>query len=152
MEPRSTIWYVQRRGELLAEQFLLDLQPDDIIANSSAAYPFDFIACFTKPNGSTVLIGVEVKTTQQKIDDRYPFPAEQATKLINSNIPILVVVVNVKANEVYFNWIEHAVSAEKQAELSTMRTCNLALRKSSAEEIQRLKSEILTYRILATSR
>jgi hypothetical protein len=143
METRNTNWYVARRGELLAEQFLLALQPDNVSASRSENVPFDFIAFFTKPDQTLFIIGVEVKATQQEIGGRYPFPAKQAMSLLHSNIPVLVVVIDVKTNEVYFNWIKDAIPAEKQAGLSDLQSCTLRLRKSSEEEMQRLRNEIM---------
>ena len=61
MEKRNTAWYVSRRGELLAEQFILNLHPDSVVASPPESSPFDFIAFFTKPDGTPVTIGVEVK-------------------------------------------------------------------------------------------
>ncbi len=148
MEKRNTNWYIARRGELLAEQFLLSLQPDNVVANSPENSPFDFIAFFTKPDHTPFIIGVKVKATQQEIGGRYPFPANQAMQLLRSNIPVLVVVIDVKTNEVYFNWIKDAIPTEKQVGLSELRTCTLRLRKNSDEEMQTLRNEILADRIL----
>jgi hypothetical protein len=151
MEKRSTNWYISRRGELLAEQFLLELQPDSVVANRSEGVPFDFIAFFTTPDYTPVIIGVEVKATQQEISGRHPFPANQALRLLRSNIPVLVVVIDVKTNEVYFNWIKDAIPAEKQAGLSDVHTCSLNLRKSSEEEIHLLRNEILAGHMLSVA-
>src|SRR5579871_3119817 len=41
MEKRNASWYVSRRGELLAEQFLLDLHPDSVVASPQDGHPFD---------------------------------------------------------------------------------------------------------------
>lgn len=148
MEKRNTNWYVSRRGELLAEQFLLELHPDSVVASPQGSPPFDFIAFFTKPDGTPILIGVEVKATQQEIGGRYPFPADQAMRLLRSNIPVLVIVVDVKTSGVYFNGIKNAIPAEKQSTLSELQMCSLHLRKSSEEEVKQLKNEIMVDRIL----
>lgn len=142
MEKQNTAWYVARRGELLAEEFLLDLQPDNIVANPSEGAPVDFVAFFTTRDHIPVTIGVTVKATQKEINGNYSLAADQARRLLHSNLPVLIVVIDVKANEIYFNWIRDAIPLEKQADLG-VRQVLLHLRKSSEEERRRLRDEIL---------
>lgn len=151
MEKQSTAWYVARRGELLAQQFLLDLQPDSVVACDGVNPPFDYIAFFTSADTTLVTVGIEVKATQQDFGGRYPFPTRHARVLLKSNIPVLVVVIDVKATQIYFNWIEDAIPKDKQALLDSVKSCRLQLRKSSAEELIRLRTEILGYQLLKAS-
>ena len=71
-------------------------------------------------------------------------------RLLRSNIPVLVIVVDVKTNEIYFNWIQDAIPPEKQAVLNELRTCSLHLRKSSEEEVRALR-DVLADRISTVS-
>jgi len=149
MEKRTANWYVSRRGELLAEQFLLELQPDSIVASPKDNLAFDFIAIFTKPDRTPVTIGIEVKTTQHEIGGHFEIKTELALRLLKSNIPVLVIVVDAKTNEIYFNWIVNAIPPDKQAVLQQYQTCTLQLRRGTKEEIEQLRSELLGNQLLA---
>jgi len=111
----NVAWYIERRGKLLAEQFLLALSPDNILLNQEG--PFDYLAVFTQKDGAPILIGIQVKATEREIGGRYHLQANLANRLLRANIPVLVVVIDVKTNEVYFEWIDNAISPERQDSL-----------------------------------
>jgi hypothetical protein len=143
MQNRNEAWYVAQRAELLAEQFVLDIHPSSVIKNKIPGPPFDFLAMFMRPDDSPVVIGVEVKATQHEISGAYPFPAKQAVRLLHSNIPILILVIDVKSNDIWFNWIRDAIPPDKQDKLADLHTCRLKLRKSSVEAVEHLRDEII---------
>jgi hypothetical protein len=131
-------WYVEERGILLAGEFLLELG-----AISAAAPPvgigFDYLAFF-KSNDIVTIIAVEVKTTERQIKIRYTVPYSVLHRLQRLNIPALIIVVDVKQNDIYFTWVKDAA-----ASLSTTsgHTISINLRKSTAEEREKLRQEIL---------
>lgn len=139
MEKTNQAWYVTLRGELLAEQFLLDLKPDKLSSMKEADIGFDYMACFAKADGSLIAIAIEVKLTEQEIN-YFRLPASLVKRLQNSNIPVLVVVVDVKHNEIFFNWIHAAVSVKSK---HSSLTCSINLRRATPEELEKLKQEIL---------
>ena len=132
-----------RRGELLAEQFLLGLKPDYVTEMPGSDLGFDYIAFFTKPDKAPVAVAVQVKTTERGINGRYAFPAAQLSRLFHANLPVLILVIDVKNNEIYFNWIKDAVSAEQASALDNRVSWNIALRLSTPEEQEKLRLEIL---------
>lgn len=136
-------WYVARRGELLAEQFLLGLKPDYVTEMRDSDLGFDYMAFFTKPDKSPVAIAVQVKTTERSIQGKYAFPAAQLGRLFYANLPVLILVIDVKNNEIYFNWIKDAVSAEQANALDNRVSSAIPLRLSTPEEQDKLRREIL---------
>ena len=137
-------WYVARRGELLAELFLIELKPDYVTPmRGGADLGFDYVAFFTKPDKSPIAIAVVVKTTERAINGRYPFPVAQLRQLRGGTLPILVLVIDVKHNEMYFNWTDQAVSADQSDAFSNRASYNTTLRLSTPEEQEKLRHEIL---------
>lgn len=143
IEQTNKTWYVARRGELLAEQFLLDLAPSYLSAVQSQDLGIDYMAFVQKADGTPVVIGVEVKTTQHDIKGRYSLPSSQVRHLLNMNVPVLILVVDVKDNNIYFNWVKEALSEEQKASLDKTSSCNIQLRMSTADEREKLRQEII---------
>ena len=142
-EKKNTPWYVTQRGELLAESFLLGLGPNElrIIKDSNAG--FDYVAFFSKADSAPVLIGVVAKATEREVKGHYPFHLAQLKRLQNSNIPILIVVLDVKRNEIYFNWAQDAIPEKNKESLSKRSELPIELRKATLEEVEKLKQEII---------
>jgi hypothetical protein len=101
-------WYVGERGELLAQMFLTDLGP---ISVSRGDGIFDYTVTFAAPNGTLRLIAVEVKATEKPIEDKYSFNADVIRRLSSINVPVLILVVNVKSNAIYYTWAKEAAES-----------------------------------------
>lgn len=144
MKPQqSKTWYVIRRGELLAEEFLVELGIASV-SLKQADVGFDYIGIVAERRTSLFVFGIEVKATENA--DRFTFLTSRLIQLCNSNIPILLLVADVKHSELYFAWAIEAIPAERRANLSQTETCSIKLRRSTPEELQRLKSEIENFR------
>src|SRR5436305_599806 len=96
----SKNWYLGRRAELLAEQFLLNLDPIQVSAIERDDIGFDFLASFSRGN-KTSTIAVEVKAAENIEQHKFYFSHLEVEKLQNSNIPILLIVADVKQNRLY---------------------------------------------------
>jgi hypothetical protein len=92
---------IERRGELLAELFLEELQPL-FLARSTRDLDYDLLLGLRNSKGGINHIGVEVKTTKRLSQMRYPLPQSLFERLRNSNFPVLLLVVNAKENRLYF--------------------------------------------------
>ncbi len=103
-ESKSRSGYVARRGELLAELFLQDLEPE-FVARTTGDVGYDFLVGFRNSRGGVNNIPVEVKTTERLIQNRYPLSRGQYKRFAYSNIPVLFIVVDVKDNRFFYNWI-----------------------------------------------
>lgn len=99
---KQQIW---RRGELMAEMFLESLEPQFVAKSTSSNLVFDFFIGFLNPNGGINTFAVEVKATERSIQGTYLLPAKIYKILSNSNIPVLLLVVDVKENEFYYSWL-----------------------------------------------
>lgn len=141
-EKKTDPWYVTQRGELLAESFLLGLRPDELRVIKNSDVGFDYVAFFSTADSASVLIGVAAIATEQEVNGDYSFQVAQLKRLQNSNIPILIVVLDVKRNGIYFNWAQDAAPEKYKETLSKRSKLPIKLRKATLEEVEKLKQEI----------
>jgi hypothetical protein len=138
-------WYITKRGELLTKQFLFEIEPEDLIyTGDHADHLFDYMALFLKPDGSPVTIAIAVKATEEEIEGVYPFKISDLEKFKNSNIPVLILVIDVKRNKFFLNWAKNGIVPEQKDSLHSEQFVSIVLRQGTPEEIQKLKQEIMT--------
>jgi PAS domain-containing protein len=106
---KSRAELVARRAELTAELFLQDLDPV-FVAQPSPDLAFHFFVGFTNPRRGINLTAVEVKSTERQVHDRFPIHKRLYQRLANSNIPVLILVVDVKQNRLYYSWPTQEIS------------------------------------------
>ena len=94
---------LSRRAELLAELFLQDLGPE-FVARPTADFGYDFFAGFPNPRGGVNIVAVEVKATEARSTDFFMVPMTKYARWVNSNIPVLLLVINTKENVHQFAW------------------------------------------------
>jgi hypothetical protein len=97
---------VGRRGELLAELFLQELEPEFLAKAPSENFAFDFLIGFLNEDGGFNSFAVEVKATETPVSGEYSVKRNLFRKMANSNIPVLLLVIDVKRNELFFAWPE----------------------------------------------
>jgi len=95
---------VGRRGELIAEMFLQDLNPS-YLARPTTDFAYDFFVGFPNPEGGVNTYGVEVKATERPIRRRFPIQTSTYERLAHSSVPALLLAVDVKQNELFYAWI-----------------------------------------------
>jgi hypothetical protein len=132
-------WYVGDRGELLAQIFLEDLNPISV-SHTEHNSLFDYTVTFAAPNGGLRLIAVEVKATERPIKDKYVFGADVVRRLSNINVPVLILVVDVKNNAIYYTWARTAAKLLPQNADTT--TVHVAVKRAD-EHKEKLLQEIL---------
>ena len=103
-EAKSRSLYVERRGELLAELFLQDLKPE-FVARATADVGYDFLVGFRNSRGGVNNISVVVRTTERPVEHRFLLRRAQYRRFAYSNIPVLLIVVDVKHNRFFYAWI-----------------------------------------------
>ncbi len=121
MSTKPTAEMVGRRAELMAELFLQDLGAE-FVARPSAAVGYDFFVGFNNPEGGVNLAAVEVKATDQPVPARFMVQRRLFRRLVNSNIPVLLLVVNVKDNRLFY-----ALPASDPPEDSDANTVSIPL-------------------------
>jgi hypothetical protein len=99
----SPLSIVSRRGELMAELFLQELQPV-FVAQPVTDIGYDFFIGFTNSEGGLNTYAVEVKATQHPVNEKYRMPGDQFRRLVSSNLPVLLLVAEVKQNHLYYAW------------------------------------------------
>jgi hypothetical protein len=95
---------VGRRGELIIELFLQDLEPA-FVAHSTLDFAYDFYVGFTNSEGGINTSAVVAKATERPVGKRYPIQKKWHDQLAHSNIPVLLLVANVKENRLYYAWL-----------------------------------------------
>lgn len=101
MSDRDKTGVLGRRGELLAGLFLQELGPE-FVARPTSDLGYDFFVGFNNPGGGVNIAAVEVKATDRPVKSRYLLPKPLFRRLANSNVPVLLLVVNVKENQMFY--------------------------------------------------
>jgi hypothetical protein len=101
--PRSKI--AARRGELMAELFLQELEPEFISRSTSADLGYDLLVGFQNKKGGINTFAVEVKATERPPEGRVQITRHTFDRIANSNIPGLLLVADVKQNHLYYAWL-----------------------------------------------
>lgn len=137
--------YVQRRAEILAELFLRDLNPKFLAQATFQGAVWDYMAAFQTKKGRLVNITVEVKPTEHPIAAVMAFgtSARQAEQLTNSNMPVLILIVDVKNNSLAWNWASKA-KVEHHPQNRNHAVIRLPVIKGNPDAVRKLLAEIET--------
>ncbi len=96
---------------MLVELFLQELGPKFVARPTvPEEVGYDFFAGFQNQHGGRNIIAVAVKATEQPVGDDFPVRRTTYEQWIHSNIPVLLLVFDVKLNESYFAWLSDAGS------------------------------------------
>jgi hypothetical protein len=101
----SHVSLIGRRGELLAELFLQDLNPE-FVAQTTKDIGYDFLVGFPNSKGGINNFLVEVKATEHIGRRHYQIPRRLYDRAARSNTPVLLLVVDVKENRLYYAWLK----------------------------------------------
>ena len=104
---------ILRRGALMAELFLQELGATYIAKSNAPDFPFDFFIGFTTATGGLNTYAVEVRATEQLVAGHYALRGRLVDYLAQSNIPVLLLVVDVKRNRLYYAWGNSIASAPR---------------------------------------
>lgn len=115
---------VARRGELLAELFLQDLDPV-FVARPTPDLPFHYFVGFKNPHDGINLTAVEVKATERPSPEHFALPRRLYDRLANSNIPGLLLVIDVKHNRVSYAWPTPDAARGRTEKTVTLRLTEL---------------------------
>lgn len=108
---------IGRRAELMAELFLQELEPS-FVAKPTSDFGFDLFVGFQNKIGGINSYAIEVKGTDNPISSKYRMHASTFKRLANSNIPALLLVVDVKENNLFYSWIEREAVQEHEGKVS----------------------------------
>ena len=144
MTEQKKPWFVGERAEALAGLFLLDMNPDYLGKPVAGHAPYDFLVTFTRTDKSLITVAVEVKGTERPLINphRLLLPRGQVQAMENSNTPFLIVVVDVKRNDIGFNWASCLKIKDGRVKMVSHSRYDLPIRKNAPEEIRKLKHEI----------
>jgi len=94
---------IGHRSELMAELLLQEFDPISL-ARPTVDFGYDFLVSFTNSRGGINTFGVEVKGTEKEISSTFAIERRAYDRLANSNIPMLLLVTDVKHNRVFYHW------------------------------------------------
>ncbi len=126
---------IHRRAELLAEFFLQDLGPR-FLARPTSDLGYDSLAGFENARGGINNVAVQVKATEGPVKDGYTISRTLFNRWANSNIPVLLLVIDVKLNHLY-----HAVpsrDASVQVDSKVVRVPVSEINDRTREELLRI--------------
>jgi hypothetical protein len=95
---------IARRGELIAELFLQDLGPA-FVARTTHDMGSDFLVGFTNALGGVNTFAIEVKSTEEPVSDHVAISKQRFDRLAYSNVPAILLVVDVKHNRLHYAWV-----------------------------------------------
>jgi hypothetical protein len=130
--------YASRRGQLLAQQLLLELGAV-FVAQPGPDLGIDYLASFEDDEGATKLIGVEVKITQGIEKDKLAFDPLKLAEISRMNIPVLIIGVDAKSGTLYFKWARDAAGGGP----GTSNAISIQLLELRHDQLPELKKQIL---------
>ena len=95
---------VHRRGELMVQLFLQDLAPG-YIGKPQSDFGYDFIIGIPNASGGINTTAVITKATERPVPNKFQLAKDVHKIIAYSNIPVLLLVANVKQNQLYYAWI-----------------------------------------------
>ena len=87
----------------MAQLFLEDLGAE-FVARPTADFGYDFFVGFRNSKGGTNTIAVEVKATDKPLAGHFDMQRRIYERLAYSNIPVLLLVADVKQNRLFYAW------------------------------------------------
>jgi hypothetical protein len=142
---KESPWYVGQRSEILAQLFLEDLGATSVAPVQGNDIGFDCFATFESPDGATKTIAVEIKAVEEELTSppSIALPRRLITRWLRCNVPVLVLVIDVKHNRTYFNWAKAILESNSGTGApDTKRVLSAPLREGITEELVQLKQEI----------
>lgn len=135
--------YIERRADILAEMFVRDLNPKFIFQANLQRAVWDYMAAFQTKKGRLVNITITVKATEKPIPGTIIFvmSSGRANQIVNSNLPVLLLLVDVKTSAVAWNWISEA-TVTSASRLRADVLVRVPAIKQSAETVRQLRAEI----------
>jgi hypothetical protein len=131
----SNAQMIGRRGELIAELFLQDIGAE-FIARPQADLGYDFFVGFQNSKGGTNTIAVQVKATGQPLMRHFEMDKRSFDRLAHSNLPILLLVTDVKQNRLSYAWITPDIVTGKRSS-GSVRIAITEVDDSSKNELRR---------------
>ena len=96
---------VGRRGELLAELFLQELNPVFISRPTTKDLGYDLLVGFPNEKDGINTFAVEVKSMEKPPGSSVTIPRSIFHRIAHSNVPGLLLVADVKRNRLFYAWL-----------------------------------------------
>jgi hypothetical protein len=101
---RSTSSEIGHRAELIAQLFLQDLKPSYLV-EPTEDFGYDLLMGVPNAHGGINNFAVQIKATEEPVPPRFPIQTKLYVHSAYSNVPVLLLVVDVKQNRLYYAWL-----------------------------------------------
>lgn len=101
-DKRETLQIAERRATLMAELLFQDLGAKFVAQPDSEEIPFDYLVGFSNPQGGVNTLAVEIKARQRPVTGRFEIEIQKAAVIANSNLPVLLLVIDAKHNQFWY--------------------------------------------------
>lgn len=137
---------MERRGALLAELLLEDLGAE-FVARPTTDLGYDYFVGFSNPDGGVNVAAVQLLATERPVQSRYPVQKRLFRRLANSNIPVLLLVANVKDNQLFYAFPgAHVINGEPDA-----RTVSIPLTAVDETTREELREQLANAQVAAVA-
>jgi hypothetical protein len=96
---------VARRAELLAELLFQELGATLIARVTDPDVGYDLLVSFPNEKKGINTFAIEIKASERPVADSFPLDRATYHRLAHSNIPAMLLVVDVKRNHLYYAWL-----------------------------------------------
>jgi hypothetical protein len=128
---------VGRRAELLAELFFQELDPVFISKPTTSELGYDLLVGFSNDKAGINTFAVEVKSTERPPAARFPIERSVFDRLAHSNVPGLLLVVDVKRSQLYYAWLRSSeTEIRNHAVFVELATINEATKEELKRQFQ----------------
>ncbi|MBD1903742.1 DUF4365 domain-containing protein [Trichocoleus sp. DQ-A3] len=128
-----------RRAELIAELFFQELKAL-FVSQPTTDIGFDLFVAFENSEGGINSYIVQIKATEQPVLAHFSISEKQYRYLAYSNIPAMLLVVDVKRNKLYYAWLKPKDSREDKV-VATIKIPVREINDDVKEELRRYLSK-----------
>jgi hypothetical protein len=129
---------VGHRASLLAELFLNELGATVLRIPDAREIPLDYVAVFQHDDRATAIVGVEVKGTERLENGHFSMRQQWISEAQHWNIPVLLLVVDVKDNRVFYTFADELERQPSRARVANVQISVLNATENKDRLLQRV--------------
>lgn len=128
---------VERRAELMAELFLQELDPLFVTSARDSDIGYDYLIGFSNADGGVDTYAVQVRATEENAGRDIKLERRLFNRLAKSNLPALLLVIDVKNNEIFYS-----LPVDASDPMPTQKAATVPLTHATDETKQQLRLRI----------
>jgi len=120
----------------MAELLLNELGASSILRPAAQNVAYDLLVGFSNKQAGVNTFAIEIKATERPVQECYRMRFDSYARLANSNIPSMLLVVDVKRNRMYYAWLT------ARNENKSKQVVSISLNELNEVEKQKLKKQL----------